>query len=170
VELSTREFWALIHGIVLGGLFLVAFSGGLAGLYSLRPALVTEAGVAERMRRLIAGTTGMAALTWLTVIVGTWVVYPWYREDVPTSPRSRLLANSDTKDWHEFAFEWKEHVAWLAPLLATGAAFIVLYYRHDLIRNQLARRIAMGLFIAAFVIAAIAGILGALVTKKAPIT
>jgi hypothetical protein len=170
MELSTREFWALVHGIVLGGLFLLAFSGGLAGLYSLRPELVTEVGVTERMRRLVGGVTAMAALTWATVIVGTWVVYPWYREKVPTSPRSRLLANGDTKDWHEFAFEWKEHVAWLAPLLATGAAFIVLYYRQDLIRNQVARRIAMGLFIAAFLTAAIAGILGALVTKKAPIT
>jgi hypothetical protein len=170
MELTTREFWALIHGIVLGGLFLVAFSGGLAGLYSLRPALVTEAGVTERMRRLIWGTTGMAVLTWLTVIVGTWIVYPWYREDIPESPRSRLLENPDTDNWHTFGMEWKEHVAWIAPLLATGAAFIVLYYRQDLIRNQFARRLAMGLLVAAFAIAVIAGVLGALITKKAPIT
>ena len=170
MEPTTREFWALVHGIGLGGLFLVAFSGGLAGLYSLRPALVTEAGVTERMRRLIWGTTGMAVLTWLTVIVGTWIVYPWYREDIPESPRSRLLANPVTDNWHTFGMEWKEHVAWIAPLLATGAAFIVLYYRQDLIRNQFARRVAMGLFIAAFAIAVIAGVLGALITKKAPIT
>jgi hypothetical protein len=39
VELSTREFWALIHGIVLGGAFLLAFAGGIAGFYSLRPEL-----------------------------------------------------------------------------------------------------------------------------------
>jgi hypothetical protein len=129
VDLTTREFWALIHGIVLGGAFLLAFSGGLAGFYSLRPQLVTEAGIVERMRRLRLGTGAMAALTWLTVIVGTWVVYPWYREDVPSAPKSRLLASSDTSDWHEFAMEWKEHVAWLAPMLATAAAFLVFYYR-----------------------------------------
>jgi hypothetical protein len=122
------------------------------------------------MGRLIWGTTGMAVLTWLTVIVGTWIVYPWYREDIPESPRSRLLANPVTDNWHTFGMEWKEHVAWIAPLLATGAAFIVLYYRQDLIRNQFARRVAMGLFIAAFAIAVIAGVLGALITKKAPIT
>jgi hypothetical protein len=46
----------------------------------------------------------------------------------------------------------------------------VLYYRLDLIRNQTARRLAMGLFVAAFTTAVIAGILGALITKKAPIT
>ena len=28
MELTSREFWALIHGIVLGGAFLVAFTGG----------------------------------------------------------------------------------------------------------------------------------------------
>jgi hypothetical protein len=169
MDLSTREFWALVHGLILGGGFLVAFAGGLAGLYSLKPGLVTEAGLTERMRRLVAGTTGMAAIAWVTVITGTWVVYPWYREDVPTSPRSVLLESSGTEDWHKFAFEWKEHVAWLAPMLATAAAFIVLYYRADLIKNQTARKVAMGLFIAAFAVAALAGILGALVTKNASV-
>jgi hypothetical protein len=33
MELTNREFWALIHWIVLGGAFLVAFTGGLAGFY-----------------------------------------------------------------------------------------------------------------------------------------
>jgi hypothetical protein len=170
VDLTTREFWALIHGIVLGGAFLLAFSGGLAGFYSLRPELVTEAGIVDRVRRLRIGTGAMAALTWLTVIVGTWVVYPWYRDRAPSSPKSRLLANPDTNDWHEFAMEWKEHIAWLAPMLATAAAFLVFYYRADLIRNQLARRIAMALFIGAFAVAVVAGLLGALITKKAPVS
>lgn len=170
MDLTTREFWALVHGIALGGLYLLAFAGGLAGFYSLRPELVTTAGVAERMRRLSIGTALMAALTWATVIVGTWVVYPWYREDTPDSPRSQLLADPGTKDWHEFAMEWKEHIAWISPMLATAAAFMVFYYRRDLIRNERARRIAMGLFVAAFATAVVAGLLGALITKKAPVT
>jgi hypothetical protein len=170
MELSSREFWALVHGILLGGAFLVAFTGGLAGFYSLRTEYLTETGIAERTRRLVLGTGVMAALTWLTVIVGTWVVYPWYREDVPESPRSQLLANPDTEDWHTFAMEWKEHVAWLAPMLATAAFFVAAYYGRDLIRHQSARRIAMTLFVSAFAVAAIAGVLGALITKKAPVT
>ena len=170
MELTSREFWALIHGILLGGAFLVAFTGGLAGFYSLRPEYVTEAGIAERTRRLVLGTGAMAALTWLTVIVGTWVVYPWYREDIPESPRSLLLANPDTDGWHTFAMEWKEHVAWIAPMLATAAFFVAAYYGRDLIRHQPARRIAMTLFVGAFAVAAIAGVLGALITKKAPVT
>jgi hypothetical protein len=169
LDLTNREFWALVHGILLGGAFLLAFTGGLAGFYSLRPEFLTAEGVHERMRRLEWGTVSMAILTWLTVIVGTWVVYPWYREDTPDSPRSLLLENPDTADWHEFAMEWKEHIAWIAPMLATAAAFMVLYYRDDLIKNTLAKRIAMGLFIAAFVVAVIAGLLGALITKKAPV-
>jgi hypothetical protein len=169
LELNSHEFWALVHGVVFGGVFLLAFSGGLAGFYSLRPELLTSEGITERMRRLEVGTTVMAALLWLTVVVGTWIVYPWYREDVPDSPRSQLLANPDTKDWHEFAMEWKEHIAWIAPMLATAAAFMVLYYKTDLIRNTFAKRLAMGLFIAAFACAVIAGLLGALITKKAPV-
>ena len=170
MDLTSREFWALVHGILLGGAFLVAFTGGLAGFYSLRPEYLTESGIAERTRRLVLGTGVMAALTWLTVIVGTWVVYPWYREDIPESPRSKLLADPDTADWHEFAMEWKEHVAWIAPMLATAAFVVAAYYGRDLIRHQSARRIAMTLFVGAFVIAAIAGVLGALITKKAPVT
>ena len=170
MDLTNREFWALVHGVLLGGAFLLAFTGGLAGFYSLRPELLTAQGVRERIRRLEWGTVAMAILTWLTVIVGTWIVYPWYREDTPDSPRSLLLENPDTADWHEFAMEWKEHIAWIAPMLATAAAFMVLYYRDDLIKNTLAKRIAMALFIAAFVVAVIAGLLGALITKKAPVT
>jgi len=170
LDLTNREFWALVHGVLLGGAFLLAFTGGLVGFYSLRPELLTAQGVRERIRRLEWGTVAMAILTWVTVIVGTWIVYPWYREDTPDSPRSLLLENPDTADWHEFAMEWKEHIAWISPMLATAAAFMVLYYRDDLIRNTLAKRIAMALFIAAFVVAVIAGLLGALITKKAPVT
>ena len=52
MELSNREFWTFIHGMVLGSLFLLAFTGGLAGLYSLRPEWVTAVGMRERVTRL----------------------------------------------------------------------------------------------------------------------
>lgn len=169
MELGTREAWALIHGMILGAGFLLAFSGGLAGFWSLRPQLLTAEGIVDRTRRLVWGTTGMAGLAWLTVITGTWIVYPWYREDIPTSPRSILKEDPKTEDWHNFGMEWKEHIAWLAPMFATAAAFIVLYYRKDLIRNQTARKIAMTLFVAAFAVEAIAGIFGALITKNASV-
>jgi hypothetical protein len=168
MELSTREFWALIHGLILGGVFLVAFAGAFAGLWSLRTELVTEEGVRERIRRLSVGLMTMAGVAWATVITGTFIVYPWYREEVAESAKSRLLADPGTADWHEFAMEWKEHIAWISPM-ATVAAFIVLYYRTDLLRNPTARRLATALLVASFGIAAIAGILGALITKNASV-
>lgn len=182
MEVTDREFWALVHGMVLGAIFLLAFGGGLAGLWSLRGKLVTEAGVAERMPRLLAGTTVMAIVAWLTVFVGTWIVYPWYRavppETVDTAvrnpaladfPKFWLLAQENTAGWHEFGMEWKEHVAFLAPILATVVAFTVIYYGRELIRHGEMRRAVLIFFTLAFAAAAVAGLFGALITKAAPV-
>lgn len=169
MELTNRETWTLIHGMIIGSAFLLAFAGGLAGLWSLRPQLVTMTGISERVRRLTIGTTAMALLAWATVLTGTWIVYPWYREKAPTSPKSILLSDPNTADWHDFGMEWKEHIAWMAPMLATVAAFMVLYYRGGLARNKTARTITIVLFVAAFSTAAIAGLFGALITKAAPV-
>jgi hypothetical protein len=121
------------------------------------------------MRRLEIGVTTMAATAWLTVITGTWIVYPWYRDKSPTSAKSILVASSGTKGWHEFGMEWKEHIAWISPILATVVAFIVLYYGTNLIRHERARRATVALFVMAFVFAGIAGAFGALITKVAPV-
>ncbi len=161
--------WTVIHGMFLGALFLLAFAGGLAGLYSLRPSFITAAGLRERVRRLKIGTTLMAVAAWATVITGTWIVYPWYREDVPESPRSQLLADPARATWHTFGMEWKEHVAWISPILATVVAFIVTYYGAGLVKNRGLRRAVLVLFALAFAFAAIAGALGAFITKSAPL-
>jgi hypothetical protein len=181
MHLTGREFWTLVHGMGLGSLFLLAFAGGLAGFYSLRPEWLTAEGITERVRRLQIGTTVMAVVSWLVVITGTYIVYPWYRagatdacsgvKNLPAScgPKWKLLANANTADWHNFAMEWKEHVAWLAPMLATVVAVGVLYYGADLVRNRWLRSVLMWTFTAAFIIAGIAGLLGALITKSAPV-
>jgi hypothetical protein len=169
VHLSYREWWALIHGIIFGAFFLLAFSGGLAGLWSLRTEWVTTEGLHERIRRLKIGTVTMALAAWGTVITGTWIVYPWYRSKSPNSPKSILTADPATSDWHTFGMEWKEHVAWIAPILATVAAGLVVYYGAHLARNRTVRNIAIGFFVAAFATAAVAGIFGALITKAAPV-
>jgi hypothetical protein len=170
MHFTDREWWTLIHGMVFGTVFLLAFAGGLAGLYSLRPALLTQAGVVERMRRLKIGVVAMAVAAWGTVITGTWIVYPWYRDPAADSPKSLLLADPDTADWHEFGMEWKEHIAWLSPILATVVAFIVVYYGTTLIRHDRVRRTAITLFVLAFLLAAVAGAFGAFITKSAPVS
>ena len=176
--LTSKELWGLIHGMVLGGLFLLTFAGGLAGLYSLRPEWVTVTGMQERLRRLDFGTIAMAVVAWLTCITGTFIVYTWYRAAPPDGttgdalrafPRYFLLANEGLKEWHAFGMEWKEHVAWFAPLLATAVAYIVWRYRGQLAGNSALRNVVIGVFLLAFAAAAVAGLMGALITKAAPI-
>jgi hypothetical protein len=169
MSLSNREFWTVVHGMFLGTLFLLAFAGGLAGLYSLRPALLTPAGVVERVRRLKVGVWTMAIVAWATVATGTYIVYPWYRAKAPTSAKSILLADESKALWHEFGMEWKEHIAWVAPILATAVAFVVTYYGARLVRDDRMRKLVMTLFVIAFATAGIAGIFGAFINKAAPV-
>lgn len=168
MELTNRELWGLVHGMGLGTLFLLAFGGGLAGLYSYRTRYLTTEGVAERSIRLELGTAVMAVVAWLTVFTGSWIVYPWYRAE-PDGAKFQLLADPNTADWHNFAMEWKEHIAWIAPLLATAVAFAVIYYGKDLVKSAKIRKALIAFFTAAFLIAGVAGLLGALITKSAPV-
>ena len=48
-------------------------------------------------------------------------------------------------------------------------AFIVVYYGTNLIRHDRVRKTAITLFVLAFGFAAVAGTLGALITKVAPV-
>jgi hypothetical protein len=61
MRFTIREWWGLIHGMGLGALFLLAFTGGLADLYSLRPALITPR----------AWSSGCAASR------SAWSPWPW---------------------------------------------------------------------------------------------
>jgi NADH:ubiquinone oxidoreductase subunit 6 (subunit J) len=176
MELTSREVWALVHGVVAGTIFLLAFAGGVAGLWSFRAGLVTPEGIRERLRRLWIGTWGMALIAWVTVITGTYVVYPWYRAKPPEGttdladyPRSLLLGDPNTDLWHKFGMEWKEHIGWATPVLATAVAFIVSYYGWRLADNPRIRYAALALFVLAFTAAVVAGGLGALITKAAPL-
>jgi hypothetical protein len=176
VEVSIREGWTVLHGMLFGAAFLVAFAGGLAGLYSLRPEWVTVAGIQERVMRLKIGLWGMAAIAWGTVLTGTFIVYPWYRAkppegtvDLTNFPRYLLLANPNTAAWHSFGMEWKEHVAWLAPIAATVVAFAVTYYGPSLAKKVGERRALMIFFVVSFLAATVAGVFGAFINKVAPI-
>lgn len=181
MEVTQKELWTIVHGMGFGAIFLLAFAGGLAGLYSLRPELVTVAGIKERISRLKVGMWVIAVVVWLTVITGTWIVYPWYRAVPPAGidranpavladwPRYMLLANKHTAEWHTFGMEWKEHVAWLAPIAATVVAALVAYYGPRLANHPSLRRWIMIFFAVAFFAAAAAGAFGAFITKTAPI-
>jgi hypothetical protein len=169
MDLSTRELWALIHGLVIGGPFLLAFAGVLVALHGLRSELLTTEGVRERVAQLRLAGGAMALMSWTIVAIGTWVLLPWYQEDSPDSPRAILVSDPGTRQWHEFADVWKTHVAYMSPILATTAAALVVYYGRTLARDRTLRNLVLALFLAAFAVSSLAALIGSLVTRAAPI-
>lgn len=169
MSFTNREIWVVLHGLIFGSLYLLAFAGGAAGLWSLRPGLMTEKGVVERMKRLKIGISIMTIISWLTVISGTFLVYIWYREAIPTSARSILLADINKAQWHTFGMEWKEHVSWLTPIFSTAAAWLIYKYDNQLLERKELRHIVFWLYLMSFAAAAIGGLFGAFVSKAAPI-
>ena len=175
MSLTIREFWTAIHGMMLGAGFLLSFSGGLVGLYNLKFNILTLEGLRINLVLLKWGMSIMAVFSWLTVITGTYIVYPWYRAappegaDLSLYPRSFLKANPALSGWHVFGMEWKEHVAWISPIVATAVAYLVWKYGPELIKNPKFKKIVVVLFVLSFLTAAVAGLLGALITKAAPI-
>jgi hypothetical protein len=175
MTMTGRELWTAFHGMVLGAGFLLAFSGALVSLWSLQPAWTTAAGARVSTRRVIAWAWGMALLAWLTVLVGTLVIYPMYRArpaagaPVSAYPRYRLVSQPQTAAWHEFGMEWKEHLGWLAPILATAVAGAATACRKTLPDEPHIRRMLVFLLCVAFACAGVAGLMGALINKVAPI-
>jgi hypothetical protein len=173
---SERSVWTMIHGIGLGGGALMALA---AALFHLR---VTEApagadSVAGRQMRYLAWLTVLiAVLLWLTVLVGTYVSFPPYRVSPPEGvvdlsryPRSLIQSNPGTAWLHSFAMEIKEHVPWIAAMLATAAAFTTARYRSRLTRDAQLRGMVTITLSICFGLVAAAALLGTFINKVAPL-
>lgn len=153
--------------LAVGVLFVHAFAGGLVTLL--------RASSTPASRRVeVASTVGLAVLAWATVISGTWLIYGPYRAAPPAGagldgyPKAWLISQDATAWWHTFGMEWKEHVGWLAPMLATGVAVVVLRHQ-DLVRgNPRLRQALAAMFVTAFVATMIAATFGVLINKVAP--
>jgi hypothetical protein len=178
MSLTTREWWTALHGMFLGAAFLLAFTGAAASLWTLRSEWKTPAGKDATARVLIASCWAMALLAWMTVVVGTFVIYPWYRATPPAGtkaamlsqyPKSLLIAQPGTARWHQFGMEWKEHVGWLAPFFATGVAVVATRFRKTLADEKYLRQTMLVLLTAAFIAASVAGLFGAFINKMAPV-
>jgi len=178
MEITTRSLWTLVHGMGFGALYLLACSGALALLYlrfSTDAQTQTHASpVSDRFLGIYL--TAMAALAWLTVLSGTYIIYPWYRATAPAGtanlaayPRALLLFHPATKQWHLIGMEWKEHVAWLVPIAITMAAFIAIRYARDLRNHSQLRYALHGFVVISLLAAGIAGFFGAMLDKNAPV-
>jgi hypothetical protein len=171
---SERSIWTMLHGIGLGGGALIALGAALFYLSATRPSHGTaappEAGA-------FAGATILGAvLLWLSVIVGTYVLFPLYRATPPAGttdlsafPRSLILANPSTAWLHAFAMESKEHMPWIAAMLTTSVAFVAVRYRSSVLDSASLRRMSMALLAISFALVAFVSLMGVFVNKVAPL-
>ena len=168
MNLTMYGWWTVLHGFVLGLAFLVAFGGGVMNLGTLGHEWTPEE-LARVLRRLKMYVWIVALSTWLMVITGTYISYVPYRAAGPASPKNKVLAAVDTAWLHNFAMEWKEHIAWAAPLLATAVVFIVTCYGASLATRNDLRRAAMVFLVLSFVSSVIGSVLGFLIYKAVPV-
>jgi hypothetical protein len=172
LEITLRSLVTMLHGMGFGALFLLAFSGAFFEFVRIGQGSPAPSG--ERAERIYLLT--MTLLAWLTVLSGAYIIYPWYRAVAPSGmvdlsayPQLFLKAHANTIGWHAFGMEWKEHIAWLAPIAITMVTAVYFHYGHQL-RSHIALRRAILAFVAiAFFAAAVAGFSGAMINKYAPV-
>lgn len=173
MEITQRELMTIIHGMLFGGFFLMAVFGAIVTM--LEPAYPQAPPVllASRWKTIYLSAT--VVLGWAAVLSGAYIIYPWYRAVAPAGadltlyPKLLLTSNPTTAGWHTFGMEWKEHVAWIAPMAMTMVAFVML--RHPAAWNayRQVRTAVLGFAAAAFLAAMLAGGWGALIDKAAPV-
>jgi hypothetical protein len=159
-----------------GALYLLAGSGVLVELYRFtRPVSLTES-TSGQERFLKFYLLAMVVVAWITVLTGAYVIYPWYRAapppgttDLSMFPQRMLMSSPATIGWHSLGMEWKEHVAWFAPISITMVAFVFLKYGRDLKNHRQLRTAVVCFAAASFITAGIAGFWGAMINKYAPV-
>ncbi len=176
MEITVRDLVTVLHGMGFGALFMLAFSGALAELYRTSGPAAQVPGGSRAQTLLGVYLIAMVVLAWLTVFSGAYIVYPWYRAvppaglaDLSEYPRRLLLSSGKTSEWHNVGMEWKENVAWLAPIAMTMVAYVTLKYRRAITRPRRMRTAVVGFAAAAFVATGVAGMFGAFLNKVAPV-
>lgn len=172
---SERSIWTMVHGIGLGGAALLGLAAALFYLYAARP--VPDPTTDETGARAFAMITVFSAvMLWLTVIIGTYIIFPPYRATPPPGttdlsqfPRALVLANPSTAWLHAFAMEIKEHMPWIASMLTTAVGFIAIRYRRTALANPAMRQMAFVLLGVSFAVVAFVSLLGVFVNKIAPL-
>jgi hypothetical protein len=174
MEITFRDAVTVLHGMVFGALLLLAFSGAFVGLYS---SSVAAHAWNERDRRFVSWyLIAMAVLGWAAVLAGAYLVYPWYRAIAPAGtidlagyPQRMLMAHPLTIGWHSLGMEWKEHIAWFAPITLTTVAFVFVKYGAQLANFRSLRNTVLALAAVALFATAVAAGFGAMLNKYAPV-
>ena len=176
MEITSRALWTVIHGLGFGALYLLACSGALVELYRFTTSAAPGEPTPGQERFLKFYLLAMVGLACAAVLTGTYVIYPWYRAAAPTGttdlsmfPQRLLMSSPTTIGWHTLGMEWKEHVAWFAPISITMVAFVLIRYGRDLKNHPQLRAAVLSFAVASFVSAGIAGFFGAMINKYAPV-
>jgi hypothetical protein len=176
MEITFRDLMTVLHGMGFGALFMLAFSGAIAEFYRTTAIGPTISSSPRDQSLLRLYLMGMVVLAWLTVFSGAYLVYPWYRAVAPAGtldlsafPQRLLKASPTTSGWHDFGMEWKEHVAWLAPIAMTMVAYVYGKYGVQLAKHASLRRAVLVFAVAAFIATGAAGGFGAFLNKYAPV-
>jgi hypothetical protein len=176
MQMTVRELWTMVHGMGFGALYLLACSGALVELWRMTVGAAPGERTEGQERFLKVYLLGMVVLAWGAVLTGAYVVYPWYRAVPPAGavdlagyPQRLLMHSAATSGWHSLGMEWKEHVAWLAPISITMVAFVFLRYGRELGRHRQLRAAVLGFAMVSFVAAGVAGFFGAMINKHAPV-
>jgi hypothetical protein len=172
---SDRSIWTMLHGIGLGGAALMGLAAALFYLCASRAS--DESGNSPAASRALAGVTAFTAVTlWITVLVGTYIIFPPYRATPPAGltdlaqfPRAMVLADPNTAWLHLFAMESKEHVPWIASILATAVAFVTWRYGSRVLQDGPLRNMTAALLAVCFTLVAFVSLLGVFVNKVAPL-
>lgn len=167
----------MFHGIAAGGLALMGLFAALFWLYATRSAAGgAHAADSAPYRAFGMLTVLVAAALWVTVLGGTYIVFPTYRVPPPEGvtalvdyPRAYLLSDTGTAWLHSFAMESKEHMPWIASMLATSVAFVATRGRRRLWDDPAMRSMSVTLLAAVFGLVAFIALLGVLVNKVAPV-
>jgi hypothetical protein len=158
-----------------GALFMLAFSGAIAELFRMTAPSAPGPGSARDRALFKFYLMTMVVVAWSAVLTGAYLVYPWYRAVAPAGanladyPQRLLISSSHTSAWHSLGMEWKEHVAWLAPIAMTMVTYTFLRYGPALPKFPGIRTAALVFTLVAFTATGVAGGFGALLNKVAPV-
>ena len=176
MEITARGLWTMVHGMGFGALYLLACSGAMMGLYRSVVSAASQKADHGFNRFLRGYLVAMVVIAWGAVLTGAYVVYPWYRVapppgtvDLSMFPQRLLMSNPETSGWHSLGMEWKEYVAWFAPMSITMVMVVFVRYGRDLKNHRHLRNAVLGFAAASFIAAGIAGFFGAMINKNAPV-
>ncbi len=150
---GANAFASAMHGMMAFLLMITATIGLYQGYRLFRGDLAD-------LHDVLLPSVVNAVLALFTIVFGNWIYIP-YR--APGGPRELFLQSSPMV--HSIFFEFKEYIALFALPLAVAAAFILLYYKTDVLHRPWLRYSVAVLLGLVFFAVMVAFGLGAAITK-----